>query len=226
MSKYRRGYIWFYDNIQSIYYDLLMKWCYLPFGGEFRIRNEMISEIEFFENEKILDMCSGTGGTTFTIARKATDSCHIIGMDISGGQLEKAIKKNDLKNVVFDQKDVRITGVISDHFDKVFIGHSLHEMNRKDRYEVLSESLRILKPDGLLVVLELDKPESLILRLFIWFWFFYWLPFNFETPTRKDMLKHGLEKEISETGYSNVKKISKYRGIMQVIVSKKPKIQI
>ena len=82
---------------------------------------------------------------------------------------------------------------------------------------MLAEAKRLLKEKGRVVVLELDELESLWIRLFIGFWFFYWLPFNFETPTRRDMLKHGLTNEVAEAGFKNIRKISKYRGVLQVV---------
>lgn len=196
----------------------------MPLGGPNNCRREMISDIDISKNDRILDMCCGTGGITFSIARKAPDSCDIIGMDISKGQLEHAKRKNEFCNVSFVEKDVRQTGADPNTFDKVFITHSLHEMNRNDRCVVLSEAMRILKPDAKVVILELDRPDSPLLRSLAWFWFFYWLPFNFETPTRKDLLEHGLEREVKETGFSSVKKISKYKGMMQVVIGRKPKI--
>ena len=49
-----------------------------------------------------------------------------------------------------------------------------------------------------------------------------WLPFNFETPTRKDMFEHGLTKEVEEVGFQNVSKISKFKGVFQVVCGEKP----
>ena len=71
MTKDRKWYKWFYDNIQSHYYNLLIKWCFLPFGGEEKCRRELIASVNFLPEDKILDMCCGTGGVTFTIAKKA-----------------------------------------------------------------------------------------------------------------------------------------------------------
>ncbi|MBC8233479.1 tyrosine-type recombinase/integrase [bacterium] len=65
--------------------------------------------------------------------------------------------------------------------------------------------------------MELDNPKRLWIRLFIGLWAFYWLPFNFETQTRRDMLKHGVVKEVQETGFKKVTKESKYQGVFQVV---------
>lgn len=217
MTLSKKTYKWFYDNLQSRYYNLLMKYCFMPFGGEVKCRAELIESIDFSENEEILDMCCGTGGATRAIARKATSSCRITGMDLSSGQIRAARKRIDLNRVTFVEGDVSATGFEDGYFDKVFITHALHEMRRADRLKVLHEARRILRADGKVVILELDNPESFIVRFFAGLWFFYWLPFNFETPTRRDMLKYGLANEVGETGFKNVGKISKYRGVFQIV---------
>jgi ubiquinone/menaquinone biosynthesis C-methylase UbiE len=217
----KRSYKWFYDHIHSRYYDLVMKWCYLPFGGEEKCRGELIAHIDFSSGERILDMCCGTGGATFAIARKADQDSHIVGVDLSSGQIRSAREKNNLANVKFIEGDVTNTGFEDSFFHKVFITHALHEMRREDRLRVLTEARRILKHGGEVIVLEMDNPPSFFMRLFIALWFFYWLPFNFETPTRRDMLKHGLTNELETTGFQKVRKVSKYKGVFQIVQGEK-----
>jgi ubiquinone/menaquinone biosynthesis C-methylase UbiE len=211
------SYKWFYDHIHSRYYDLVMKWCYLPFGGEEKCRGELITNIDFSSGEMILDMCCGTGGATFAITRKAKLDSQIVGVDLSSGQIRSANRKNNWGNVKFIEGDVTKTGFEEACFHKVFITHALHEMTGEDRLRVLTEARRILKDEGEVVVLEMDNPSSFFVRLFIALWFFYWLPFNFETPTRRDMLKKGLVNELNEAGFRHVRKISKYRGVFQIV---------
>ena len=78
-----------------------------------------------------------------------------------------------------------------------------------------------VKEKGKVIILELDNPESFLVRLFIGFWFFYWLPFNFETPTRRDMLKHGLANEAKESGFRNIRKTTKHKGVFQIVEGEK-----
>ncbi|MGB2982193.1 MAG: class I SAM-dependent methyltransferase [Candidatus Zixiibacteriota bacterium] len=217
----RKLYKWFYDNIHSRYYDLLMKYCFLPFGGEAKCREELLTRVEFSSGERILDMCCGTGGATLAIAGKAGETSEIVGVDLSWGQLRRARKKRRLSKVRFLEGDAASTGFENGHFDKVFITHALHEMPRETRLEVLNEAKRILKDRGRVIVLELDSPESIFVRLFAGLWLFYWLPFNAETSTRREMLKHGLANEVKEAGFKNVRKTSKFRGVCQVVEGEK-----
>jgi ubiquinone/menaquinone biosynthesis C-methylase UbiE len=179
----RKSYKWFYDHIHSHYYNLLVKWCFLPFGGEEKFRKEMIAPIDFSPGDKILDMCCGIGGVTCTIAKKVGEDSEVIGMDLSSGQIE-------------------------------IITHALHEMPRGIRSKVLTEARRVLRENGEVIILDLDNPASVFVRLFVGFWFFYWLPFNFETPTRRDMFKHGLTTEVEEASFKHVTKLSKHHRVL------------
>ena len=214
-------YRWFYDHIHSRYYDLLMKWCFLPSGGEARCRAALIAPVAFAPNERILDMCCGTGGATRIISEKAGKGSWIAGMDLSSGQIRVAKRRPELADAQFLVGDATRTPFRDRSFDKVFIPHALHEMPREARLRTLSEARRILKHGGTLVVLELDTPPHPLVRLLLGFWALYWLPFNFETPTRRDMLKHGLTNEVSESGFRQITKTSSCHGALQTVQAAK-----
>jgi ubiquinone/menaquinone biosynthesis C-methylase UbiE len=214
----RKSYRWFYDHVHSRYYNLLIKWCFLPFGGEMTCRKALLEPVAFSPGDRILDLCCGTGGATCTISKKAGHAHQIVGLDLSGGQIRAARKRPQLIKAEFVKGDAAYTPFRNSFFDKVFITHALHEMPREIRRKVLAEARRILKDGGLLIALEVNNPESLPLRVFAGFWFFYWLPFNFETPTRRDMwLRGGLVAEIEEAGFKHVTKITKFGGIFQTV---------
>ncbi len=219
MNKQR--YKWFYDHVHSRYYNLMIKWILLPFGGEAKWRRKMIEPVSFRAGQKILEMCCGTGGATLYISQKANDSSEIIGMDLSSGQLSRAKKRTYFSPTRFVEGDVTQTGFDDKSFDKVFVTHAIHEMPRELRLKTLREAARVVKQDGEVIILELDNPPNVFLRLLIGFWFFYWLPGNFETPTRRDMLKHGLVNEAKEAGLTNIRKYSAYKGVFQTVIGAK-----
>lgn len=199
----------------------MIKWLALPFGGEAKFRRTVIAPVSFNENEKILDMCCGTGGATFYISEKAGETCEITGVDISTGQLKRAYKRSYCCPTKSIEGDVEHTVFQDDTFDKVFITHAIHEMVRKSRLATLSEAKRVLKPHGQVVVLEIDDPHEIWVKLLFGFWAMYWLPGNFETKTRRDMFRHGLDSELKEIGFSDVQKYSCYRGVLQTVMGRK-----
>jgi ubiquinone/menaquinone biosynthesis C-methylase UbiE len=214
-------YKWWYDKIESRFYDVMIKWVSLPFGGEAAFRRAMIEPVSFLPAERILEMCCGTGGATYFIADKAPDGCEIIGMDLSEGQLRRAKKRRYSLPTRFIQGDVTNTSFESDSFDKVLITHAIHEMVRELRLKALGEARRVLKRGGQVIVLDLDNPPNAWLRVLVGLWFFYWLPGNFETSTRRDMFRHGLSNEVKESGFANVRKYSACRGVFQTVTGTK-----
>ena len=109
----------------------------------------------------------------------------------------------------------------SGSFDCVVIPHALHEMPRETRLAVLREAHRVLRSGGRVGVLELDDPPSRLRRILLGAWLLYWLPYpiNFENPTRRDMVKHGLALELGQAGFAHVRKVPKYHGTMQVVTA-------
>lgn len=221
MAVNKKLYKWFYNNIHCYYYDLLLKWCLFPLGGEDNVRQTLIDVVDLQEGDRILDMCCGTGNATFAIAQKVGENSQIKAIDLSSGQIRIAKKKNLFPNIEFMVMDASDTCFAEGHFDKVVIPHALHEMPRATRLAVLKEARRIVKDGGTLAVFEMDNPPKLFWRLYIGFWWFYWLPFNPETPTRRDMLKHEVVEEVKEAGFRNTSKISMYNGTLQVIRGQK-----
>lgn len=217
----KKLYKWWYDNIESKFYNLMAKWLLLPLGGETAFRRTMIEPVSFEDGETILDMCCGTGGATFFISEKAGNASEIIGMDLSSGQLHYARKRQYCCPTRFIEGDVTSTTFQDDSFDKIFVTHAIHEMPRESRLQTLCEAKRLLRPQGQVIVLELDNPPSIWLRILVGLWGFYWLPGNFETPTRRDMLRHGVSNELKESGFINVTKYSAYRGIFQTVIGTK-----
>ena len=217
----KKKYKWWYNNIECKFYDLMIKWIAILFGGETKLRKALLEPVSLGAGEKILEMCCGTGGATIFISEKAGSGCEIIGMDLSSGQLKCARAKKYSCKVEFIECDVTNTGLEDNSFDKVFITHAIHEMYRESRLRTLREARRVLKPKGQVVVLEIDNPPKIWLKLLIGFCFFYWLPGNFETPTRRDMFKHGIDNEVKECDFVNVRKYSIYHGVFQTVTGEK-----
>lgn len=217
MTVKRPLYKWFYDNIHSHYYDYVTKWCFLPLGGETNVRRALVGGVGLREGDRVLEMCCGTGGTTAFIAAKVGRDTPVSAIDFSAGQIRIAKKKRLPKNIEFSVMDASNTSFEDGTFDKVVIPHALHEMARPARLAVLREARRVLAEGGALAVLEMSAPESLLRRLFLGLWWFYWLPFNPETPTRRDMLKHGLAEEVRGAGFRDVGRTPMFDGALQVV---------
>ncbi|MFH1261488.1 MAG: class I SAM-dependent methyltransferase [Candidatus Micrarchaeota archaeon] len=121
-------------------------------GGEDKVRQTLIDAVDLQERDRILDMCCGTGNTTFTMAQKVGNHSQIKAIDLSSGQIRIAKKKNLFSNIEFMVIDASDTCFTESYFDKVVIAHALHEMPRVTRLAVLKEAKRIIKDGGTLAV--------------------------------------------------------------------------
>lgn len=127
---------------------------------------------------KVLDLACGTGDSTIAIAR-GLPRAKVTGLDLSEGMLkvmEGKVEKEGLGD--------RITAVRGDGeclpfadgtFDRVSIAFGIR--NFQNREQGLAEMLRVLRPGGRLVVLELSLPEQKVLRALFKCYFLHILPF-------------------------------------------------
>lgn len=213
----RRRYRRLYDRVLSRVYDLYMAWYMLPFGGEKRFRRNMLDGLSFRAGERILDCTCGTGNCAIALRERAGGDAMLIASDLSRGQLRIAKGKRRLASVPLLAADASMLPFPGGVFDSVFVPHAIHEMPRELRLAVLRDARRVVGAGGRVVVLELDRPTRRAVRWLLGLWFFYWVPFNFETPTRRDLERHTVSAEVEEVGFTGVRKCSRYAGTMQVV---------
>ena len=118
----------------------------------------------------VLDLACGTGDFSIAIARKmkalGDKDSRVVGVDISDGMLEimrDKVQKEGLEDFISvnlgDGENLKFgTGV----FDVVTIAFGIR--NFENREQGLKEMLRVLRPGGRLVVLELSLPENALMR--------------------------------------------------------------
>jgi len=114
---------------------------------------------------KILDVACGTADSTIQIA-KSIENAEICGIDISEKMLEIGKKKvENLKlqdRISFSNSYVESIDYQDDMFEAAFVAFGVR--NFSDRMKGLGEILRVLKPNGTLVILELSEPQNVIAR--------------------------------------------------------------
>lgn len=132
--------------------------------GTLRAQAEMIWPLEGPVLERLglgactslADLGCGTGQFAGRAAQ-AWDQLQVTGLDLFERHVSLARElwpTSELANLHFEQGDARETGWGTDTFDAVSIRHVLHAL--PDAAHVLGEALRILKPGGLLYVLDED----------------------------------------------------------------------
>ena len=103
---------------------------------------------------------------------------HVTGVDLSEGMLavmrEKVAKAGLTEMISIEEGDGENLRFPDNTFDRVTIAFGIR--NFEDRPKGLREMLRVLKPGGRLVILELSRPENKVIRWFYDLYFLHILP--------------------------------------------------
>ena len=151
-----------FDNISGNY-DILNR--VITFGMDVGWRKNVFKFIKAEKHDSILDIATGTGDMAIMYGQ--TEATRIVGIDISSGMLDVAKKK--IKETPLDQRikfeigDAENLPFESNSFDVASVTYGIR--NFEDLKKGLSEILRVLKPSGMLVILETSVPKSFILRI-------------------------------------------------------------
>ncbi len=125
----------------------------------------------------LLDVATGTGDFAIQIHQHL--HCTVKGIDLSEGMLAVARKKVAAKHlqeqITFEQADCLKMRFADGSFDAVTVAFGVRNFEHIDRgYE---EMYRVLKPGGMLCVLELSTPQNPVIRFFYDLYALHIIPF-------------------------------------------------
>jgi len=132
----------------------------ISFGIDVKWRQKVVDIVAKTHPETILDIATGTGDLAINLVR--TNAKKIIGADISEGMLEVGRKKiaskhleqtiemvfGDSENLPFEDST----------FDAITVAFGIRNFENLEKG--LSEILRVLKPNGIFVILETSVPDK------------------------------------------------------------------
>ena len=152
-----------FDSI-SFEYDLLN--AIMTFNSHKRWKKNILNIAKKLKPKNALDIATGTADIAINLG--SISNCEVIGVDISEQMLnvgrEKITKMKLTKAVRLESGDAENLNFKDNYFDLVTIGFGVR--NFQDLEKGLSESLRVLKTKGTLIVLETSVPENRIMKLF------------------------------------------------------------
>lgn len=195
---------------------------------------------------EVLDIACGTGDFSIAIAgemlkrsgneRSRERAGHVTGADLSDGMLEimrEKLRDGNLEDIVScENGDCENLRFGDNSFDRVTVAFGVR--NFENREKGLKEILRVLRPGGRLVILELSVPSNRFVRWLFNLYFVHILPIiggkvsgdkaaykylpasvlNF--PGRKEFMR-----TLRECGYSNVSHKSFTFGICRMYSGEK-----
>lgn len=151
-----------FDNVSGNYDNLNRV---ITFGLDLKWRNKVLKIIQKDNPNSILDIATGTGDMAILYTK--TNAEKIVGIDISTGMLDVAKIKVDKKNLndtielqVGDAENLQFD---DNTFDVISVSYGIR--NFEDLDKGLKEMLRVLKPNGLCIILETSVPTNPIIKL-------------------------------------------------------------
>ncbi|MEP5255603.1 MAG: bifunctional demethylmenaquinone methyltransferase/2-methoxy-6-polyprenyl-1,4-benzoquinol methylase UbiE [Winogradskyella arenosi] len=136
----------------------------ISFGIDIKWRNKVVDLVAKTKPKNILDIATGTGDLAISLT--ATNAEEIIGLDISDGMLEVGRKKITAKNldpiismVIGDSEDLPFE---DNTFDAITVAFGVRNFEHLEKG--LAEILRVLKPNGIFVILETSVPTNPIYK--------------------------------------------------------------
>lgn len=154
-----------FDRIAGIY-DLMNT--VMTAGLHHRWRSRAADEARLATGASALDVATGTGDFAIELARRVGPTGSVVASDFSEAMLERARAKCP-PNVRFEWGDALALPYPDDHFDAATVGFGAR--NFTDLPRGLAEMVRVVRPGGRIVVLEIATPTRPPLSWFYRLWF-------------------------------------------------------
>ena len=150
-----------FDSVASRY-DVMND---LMSGGLHRLwKRRAIATARIRPGHSVLDLAGGTGDLAREFARGAGPEGHVVLADINASMLavgrERLVDAGVAGNLSIAQVDAERLPFASGSFDRVSIAFGLR--NVTDKAAALASMYRVLKPGGMLLVLEFSKPHDAV----------------------------------------------------------------
>lgn len=139
-----------YDNLNRV----------ISFGIDIKWRKKVLKIVSDKKPKIILDIATGTGDLAILMAK--TNAEKIIGLDISAGMLEvgkKKVEEKKLSNVIdLVLGDSESMPFEDNYFDAITVSFGVRNFENLEKG--FAEILRVLKPNGVFVILETSVPDK------------------------------------------------------------------
>jgi demethylmenaquinone methyltransferase/2-methoxy-6-polyprenyl-1,4-benzoquinol methylase len=156
-------------------YDLLNR--LLSFGIDISWRKKVKKAIAEASAEQVLDVATGTADMAIELSSLPKVK-HITGVDISAGMLSFGQQKIDRRllseKITLKQADSEQLPFPDAHFDACTVCFGVRNFEHLSRG--IAEMARVLKPGGILLVLEFSRPRNPVFKALYWFYFGKILP--------------------------------------------------
>jgi demethylmenaquinone methyltransferase/2-methoxy-6-polyprenyl-1,4-benzoquinol methylase len=159
-----------FDRIAGVY-DVMNSVMTMGLHHQWRSRAADLARLS--PGDSALDVACGTGDLAIELTRRVGPGGRVIGSDFSEGMLDLARQKSTA--VKWEWGNAQDLSYESDSFDAATVGFGAR--NFSDLDAGLREMVRVVRPGGRVVVLEITTPQKPPLSLFFRAWFDTLVPF-------------------------------------------------
>jgi demethylmenaquinone methyltransferase/2-methoxy-6-polyprenyl-1,4-benzoquinol methylase len=139
-------------------YDFLNH--FLSFGVDYRWRRKFVQQLGKYKPAAILDVATGTGDLAFAMTRLHPQQ--ISGIDIADQMLDvarkKAVQYSEGNMIRFNHGDAEDIPFPENTFDAVTVAFGVRNYEHLEKG--LKEMRRVLKPGGIMMILEFSHPRK------------------------------------------------------------------
>ncbi|MFQ5823895.1 MAG: ubiquinone/menaquinone biosynthesis methyltransferase [bacterium] len=164
----KEKYIQFLFNQVAERYDLFNRIASLSLDS--RWRKKAIVHLQPENGDRFLDIGTGTGELALKLAKRINGG-EVVGIDFCDKMLDIARRKKEekscKKNIRFILAKAEDLPFPDNYFDGIITGFVMRHLKME---EALKEIIRVLRPNGHLVILEIGKPESIWFRKLYYFY--------------------------------------------------------
>ncbi len=129
----------------------------MSFGRDAAWKRQLVAALPQLSTPVCVDLACGTGDICFLLAKKYPGG-RIVGVDLTEPMLKLARQRSDADNIEFVRQDMGATDFPDEFADIVTGGYAVR--NAAELRQVFMEIHRILKPGGLVALLDFSKPPN------------------------------------------------------------------